>query len=153
MQYRPWGFGLGTVPAAEDVVVAKQGLAGTRIPTVQDYLEHYLLAGRFELHSIVADLWSNLGPAGLALGIALAVLLVQRLIELVSRRQASTLVCFLVPTSLWFLAFGPLPSNLPEVAFTVGLVLAARGAPTGTAGDSAPASGTERAVAHVPVAV
>jgi hypothetical protein len=128
MQYRPWGFGLGTVPAPADVMVAKEGIAVTHIPTVESYLENYLLATGFELHSVVAGLWVNLGPAGLALGLVLAALLVRGLAELVSRRRASALVCFMVPFSLWFLAFGPLLSNLPDIAFTIGLVLAARGA-------------------------
>jgi capsular polysaccharide biosynthesis protein len=123
MHARPFGFGLGTVPAPADVAVATQGLAITHIPYIGDYLTNYLLAGRVELHSIVADLWSNLGPAGVLLGIAMAVLLVGAAATSLSHRELAALPAWAALTSLWFLAFGPLPSNLNDVAFTLGLVM------------------------------
>jgi hypothetical protein len=123
MQQHPWGFGLGTVPSATDLATAKAGLAAVQIPTINGYLENYLLNGRFELHSIVADLWTNLGLMGLATGLFLGFLVVRGLAQGLSERQASPLLCFLALRSIWVLAFGPLPSNLPEVALTVGLAL------------------------------
>jgi capsular polysaccharide biosynthesis protein len=123
MQQHPWGFGLGTVPSATDLATAKAGLAAAHIPTINGYLENYLLNGRFELHSIVADLWTNLGPLGLATGLFLGFLGVRGLAQGLSDRQAAPLLCFLALRSIWVLAFGPLPSNLLEVALTVGLAL------------------------------
>lgn len=129
MQSRPQGFGLGTVPSPADVQVAEAGLAVVNDPTAEGYLHNYLLAGRFELHSVVADLWSNLGPAGLVLGLAMAALLGTAASTLLARRHLSGLVCFLVPTALWYLAFGPLPTDLDVISLALGLALLPR---TGT---------------------
>jgi capsular polysaccharide biosynthesis protein len=124
MRDTPLGFGLGTVPTAHDIHVAAQGITVTHIPTVEGYLENYLLAGRFELHSIVADLWSNLGAVGIALGLVAGALIATGLAVQLSRGQASGLVCYLAPLTLWSLAFGPLPTGLPKVALALGLLLA-----------------------------
>jgi capsular polysaccharide biosynthesis protein len=126
MRENPLGFGLGTVPSTGDVAVAEEGLAVANIPTGEGYLRNYLLADRFELHSVVADLWTHLGPAGLLLGLVMAVLLVRGLADRLAHREASGLLCFLPLIALWYLAFGPLPSNLPEVGLAVALVLLPR---------------------------
>lgn len=126
MQERPLGFGLGTVPNAADVHLAESGFAVTNIPTAEGYIKNYMFGGRFELHSIVADLWSNLGVIGVALGLVMAGLLIHSFAELLSRRRAGALTCFLVLSSLWYLAFGPIPANLPDVALTLGLLLLPR---------------------------
>lgn len=125
MQENPLGFGLGTVPSASDVAVAKEGMSVAHIPTAEGYIENYLFAGRFELHSIVADLWSNLGLLGLLLGLSAAGLLVQRLSVLLQRREASALMCFVTLNALWALAFGPLPTDVLVVSLALGLLLPA----------------------------
>jgi capsular polysaccharide biosynthesis protein len=143
----PLGFGLGTVPNALDVRLAESGFAVTHIPTAEGYLRNYMFGGRFELHSIIADLWSNLGPVGLALGLTMAGLLVWSTVDLISRRQAGPLQSFLVVSALWYLAFGPLPANLPDVALALGLVLLPRRAPSAhTAPVHAAPDATTRAV-------
>lgn len=126
MQFRPLGFGLGTVPTAEDTIVAKQGLAVTHIPTVDSYLEHQLLHGSVQLHSIVADLWAAVGPVGILLGVAMGLLSVHGLADQVRHRRASGLVCALVPLGLWDLAFGPLSDNVPTLTLGLGLLLVAK---------------------------
>ncbi|MGY1779062.1 hypothetical protein [Geodermatophilus sp. SYSU D01036] len=142
LQHSPLGFGLGTVPSAEDVEVAGTGIAVVNDPTAQGYLHHYLLAGRFELHSVVADLWSNLGPVGLLLGLTMAGLVVTATAARLSRRRASALLCFLAPAALWYLAFGPLPSDLDVVVLAVGLALLPR---ADTAGPARPREEPARA--------
>lgn len=148
MQRDPMGFGLGVVPTAADVRVAESGFAVTNIPTAEGYIRNYMFGGRFELHSVIADLWSNLGVVGVALGLAMAALLVRGFVELFSRRQASALITFLVLMALWNLAFGPLPANLPDVALALGLVLLPRTGDTGTARDGE--QGPGRAVPPTP---
>jgi hypothetical protein len=143
MQDSPLGHGLGTIPSARDVAVAEQGISVTRIPTVEGYLHNYLMNGRFELHSAVADLWSNLGPAGLLLGLVCGALLVTGLTAQLARREASGLVCFLAVTALWSLAFGPLSSGLPEFVLGLGLLLPA------VAAARAPRRPTDHVVATV----
>lgn len=121
------GFGLGVLPSAHDVAVARAGLAVTHIPLVDDYLEHQLLDDTgVHLHSIVADMWATMGPVGILLGLVMAALLVHALAERVLHREASGLACVLVPLALWFLAFGPLQDNLPTVTIALGLVLLPR---------------------------
>lgn len=126
MRHRPLGFGLGTLPTPEDVAIAKQGLAVTRVPTVDGYLEHYMLNGGYELHSIVADLWAALGPVGILLGLTMGALVVRGLAVQLGARSASGLVCFLVPLGLWNLAFGPLPSDVSALTLGLGLLLVTR---------------------------
>jgi hypothetical protein len=123
MRRWPMGFGLGTVPNADEIDVAKTGFAVTHIPTGNHYIETYLFDGRFELHSIVADLWVLMGPAGLALGLVALVLVVRSLADALSRRAAPALACFLALGALWYLAFGPIESNLLDVAFALGVLL------------------------------
>jgi capsular polysaccharide biosynthesis protein len=146
MQLHPFGFGLGVVPNSEDVLVAKAGIEVTNIPTADDYLLHVLLNGSVQLHSILADLWAGLGPAGLLLGLAMGALIVLGFMERLGRRQASGLVCLLVPMALWNLAFGPLSSNGDTLILALGLLLVARppvprraGAPGVPVGNPAPA--------------
>jgi hypothetical protein len=129
MTAHPLGFGMGAVPNATDVATAKAGIAVTHIPTVNGYIEHYLFDGRFELHSIIADLWANLGPAGLLLGLAMGAVVVGELVILLSRRAAPALMCFAGVTAVWYLAFGPVYSNMIDVAFAVGLLMPLRAHP------------------------
>jgi hypothetical protein len=154
MEHNPLGLGLGIVPNAEDVLVAKNGIAVAHIPTAEGYLEHYLFNGGVELHSVVADLWTNLGLVGLILGITLAVLLVRDLTGLLARRRASALACFLGLAAVWYLAFGPLPSNLPDVTFALGVLLqlrprAPQGVPAGRRRPWSRAATPERSVPSV----
>jgi hypothetical protein len=129
MQIHPFGFGPGVVPNGEDVLVARAGIELTNIPTAGDYLEHYLLYGGVHLHSIVADLWADLGPAGLLLGLAMGALVVLGFMDRYGRRQASGLACLLVPMALWNLAFGPLSSNVDTLILALGLLLLPRPVP------------------------
>lgn len=145
MKAHPLGFGMGAVPNATDVATAKAGIAASHIPTINGYIEHYLFNGRFELHSIVADLWANLGPAGLLLGLALVAVAVGELVVLLSRRAAPALTCFAVVTAVWYLAFGPVYSNMVDVAFAVGLVMALRVRPA-----DGPVTGGDGALAEPP---
>jgi len=124
--HHPLGFGLGTLPNDQDLLVAKVGIAVTNIPTAAGYVETYMLAGGVHLHSIVADLWASLGPAGVLLGLAAGVLLLLGIANQLGLRQASGLVCLLVPTALWGLLFGPMESNVDTLTLALGLLLLAR---------------------------
>ncbi len=126
MEVHPFGFGLGIVPNGEDVAVGAAGIATTNIPTAEAYLRNYLLEGGVELHSIAADLWAALGPAGLLLGVAMGVLVAAGFADRFGRREASPLACLLLPIALWNLAFGPLESNVDTLTLALGLLLVAR---------------------------
>jgi capsular polysaccharide biosynthesis protein len=126
MHERPFGFGLGIVPNSTDVLVATEGISVTHIPTAENYLRNYMLDGGVQLHSIVADLWSALGPAGILLGLAMGALVLLGLADRLGRREASGLVCLLVPMALWALPFGPMASNIDTLTLALGLLLMAR---------------------------
>ena len=79
-----------------------------------------------QLHSILADLWAALGPAGLLLGLAMGGLAVVGFMEQFGRRRASGLACLLVPMALWNLPFGPLSSNMDTLTLALGLLLLLR---------------------------
>lgn len=130
MQDNPWGFGVGVVPNAADVLAGKEGFATVNVEFQPEYAA-FLFGGQFKLHSVIADLWSNFGPAGIALGLAMAVTLVVALSELLARRQASALLLYLVLNAEWSLAFGPIYSDLPDIALALGLVLSHRAATDG----------------------
>ena len=126
MRADPLGFGLGVQPSSTDEIVARGGLALTHVPTVDSYLDHQLFDGGIQLHSMVADLWAAVGPLGVVLGLLIGALVVLGLGERLAHREAVGLVCWLVPQTLWSLAFGPLSSDLPAVLLALGLVLVAR---------------------------
>jgi hypothetical protein len=126
MQQSPLGFGLGVVPNPGDVLTAKTGISVAHIPTATGYVEHYLLGNGFELHSILSDLWSAVGPLGLVLGVVMGLFIIRELATLITQRRASALACFFGVAALWYLPFGPLPSNLNDVIFTLGILLPLR---------------------------
>ncbi|WP_164704339.1 YveK family protein [Blastococcus litoris] len=123
MAENPLGFGVGAVPTGADLAVAKTGFAVANIAGGENYLERFMLNGYFELHSVLADLWVNLGPVGIALGLAIAVLISRGLAVRLGRREASALECLIAVSSLWFLAFGTPTSNMMDIAFALGLLL------------------------------
>jgi len=128
MREQPGGFGLGAVPLPSEVRTAKQGLADNGLPP-DPARDRFMFGGHFKLHSVVADLWAGYGIAGLLLGALCAVLLLSALASALSARRADALASFLVVTALWDLGFGPIYTNLPDVAFALGIVLIPRRRP------------------------
>lgn len=146
-QARPWGFGLGAVPNQEDVLLAKQGMARVGIQPGNGYVDNYMFGGHIELHSVIADLWAGCGVVGAAFGFAMAFVLLDALLAGAAARRASALLVFWVASAVWFLGFGPLYSNLPDVAFAVALALAPvaqRAALSGAAGPPRPGTSATR---------
>ncbi len=131
MHRDPRGLGLGVVPLPQDVIAAKQALLAVGVPASNHYPDNFMFDGHVKLHSVVADLWSAAGPVGLLLGLSAAALLGHALLTLVSRRDAAAVVVLSVLLALWDLGFGPIHSNLPDIAVGLGLVLLA--APSGAA--------------------
>lgn len=125
MRDNPWGPGMGAVPDTHAVMVGLSGLntinfrGGT-------YVTQYMLGDVYELHSVIADMWANCGPVGLVGGIALFVYLFWHMLQELTSPQTNPLVIFVVLSSMWYLLFGPMLSNLPFVAFTLAVVIARR---------------------------
>ena len=117
----PSGVGLGAVPSSLDLRTAKEGLAGVGIDGDNGYVNNYMFGGGFKLHSIVADLWVTFGIVGIVLGAVLVGLVVRALATAVGGSGPEPVVVFLCLMSLWWLAFGPSHSNLPDLGVALGL--------------------------------
>ncbi len=123
MQEHPMGFGLGTVPDSTDIWAAKAGMRAIGTDTENGYVDNYMFGGHVKLHSIVADLWATFGIFGFALGILMVVALGFCLIDRLSSRTASGLICLFAILGVWDLAFGPIYKNLPDVMFALAITL------------------------------
>ncbi|GAA4359772.1 hypothetical protein [Angustibacter luteus] len=129
MHERPLGFGLGSVPTSSDIVVAKTGLSKVLEDYDSGYVDKFMFGGAFKLHSVAADLWVNLGVLGLLLALVVAVILLGSLVRALADRTASAVVIFTTVVAVWFLAFGPIVSNLGDIGLALGLTLLVRDAP------------------------
>lgn len=118
-QHRPLGYGLGVVPNRDDVVLAKDAMARVGISAQNGYVDKYMFGGHIELHSVLADAWASMGWGGIALVLGVVVLLVNALLTRLALRSASPLAVFWTLYALWWTGFGPLYSNLPDIAFAV----------------------------------
>lgn len=123
----PFGHGLGVLATSDDVLVAKRGLQAVGLETSNNgYVDRYMFGNGFELHSTLADMWSTYGVFGIVLGVWIAYVLLRSLLTSMGRGRATGAVLYLTGVSLWLLAFGPMSSDLPIIAFTLGLVMSAK---------------------------
>ena len=120
---RVWGFGTGAVPTYHDVLVAKVGMAGVGYDPNNGYVENFMFAGQFELHSILGDMWANYGLVGIAVAVTVALLLIRGIALTVARRTGSGVAIFLSCWTLWNLLFSPLYGSAPTLMLGVGLAL------------------------------
>jgi hypothetical protein len=119
----PAGYGPGAIPSQDDVGIAQSGLSALHIQIADNqYFTRYMFGNEFRLHSVLADLWVSWGFAGLATGIFLALLLVGSLARFFTAGNAPTWAVFLVIGGVWFLFFGPLYSNYPQIVFSVSVI-------------------------------
>lgn len=125
MQDNPMGFGVGVVPNSADILAGGEGFATVDVPFQSGYVE-FLFGGRFKLHSVFADFWSNFGVVGIVLGMTITGVMLAALSWSLTRRCATPLGVFLVIANLWNLAFQPIYSSLPSLGLMLGVVLLER---------------------------
>ena len=123
---RPQGYGAGTIPSLGDILLAKSAMAGINYDPNNGYVESFMFGGRFEVHSVLGDLWIWFGVAGAALAVTILVVSVRGLAAQVAARTASALLVFLVAKTAWNIAFSPVASAVPLTALTLGLLLTLR---------------------------
>jgi hypothetical protein len=121
--YRPLGFGAGALANDSDIDAAKAGMRALNYDPDNGYVENFLFGQKFELHSMLGDLWAYAGLIGIALGLLSAVLLVMIVTKGVAHRAIGGLVLFLAVQSLWNTFFNPLYSSGPVLALALGLGL------------------------------
>jgi hypothetical protein len=122
MQHQPFGYGPGAVPTTDDLIAAKEGLTVTTLGLGGNYVNEYMFGGGFKLHSVIADFWLNFGIPGLLWTLLLAVYFVVALLRRHPVSYDRAVVSFAAVTALWFLFFGPILSNLPDVIFLLAVV-------------------------------
>jgi hypothetical protein len=120
MAHQPLGYGPGAIPDSEDLAAARTGLRTIGVSGLSEYYTDYMFGGHFKLHSVLADLWVSYGIAGLALGLYLGFILIG---SVMATRAPNRLHLFLAGFGLWFLAFGPILSNLPQVLFAAAVAV------------------------------
>ena len=123
---RPVGFGLGIRPTLGEILVAKSGMAELGYDPNNGYVERYMFGGAVEVHSVLGDLWALAGPAGVALALVVAGILLRAVAGGLAGRTASALLFLLCLRGLWDLFFGPLYSGLPIYTLVLGLALVPR---------------------------
>ncbi|MBC3761664.1 hypothetical protein ACUN7V_08040 [Quadrisphaera oryzae] len=124
--HHPWGFGLGAIPNQEDVLLAKEGLATVGIRPDNGYVDHYMFGGHFKLHSVLSDAWANMGLVGALFVLAVGFVAVDSLLTGLAARRATALGVFWVSSAVWYIGFGPMYSNLPDLVLAVALVAVPR---------------------------
>lgn len=137
LAHHPMGFGIGVVPSYLDVGAAKAGMVAINYDPNNGYVENFMFGGRFELHSIVGDLWATHGLVGLALAAALLVFTLFVLGRGVATRRGSAVLFFAAVWTLWNIAFSPLLVSVPVLFLLVGLALEPRAAVDAASGGSA----------------
>lgn len=126
LKAHPQGFGLGAAPTYEDVWTARVGLDRAGVGPDNRYVDNYMFAGEFKLHSVLADLWAQTGLIGLAWGLALLVVIVVGLVDLVLMGQVAPVAAFLAVKGLWDLGFSPIFSSAQWLTLAVGMLLLPR---------------------------
>jgi len=118
---RPQGYGLGITSDWRDLVEAREGFAAIRFEP-GGYASHYMFAEGFALHSVIADLWISFGFAGVALAMAMVVVILNGVLKRLAISEAPTSVLFAASLALWYLLFGPIFTDWTNVCAAVGLV-------------------------------
>jgi hypothetical protein len=146
MRHHPWGFGVGSVPTAEDVQVAKEGMASIGYQPNNGYVERFMFGGHFELHSVFGDLWAQSGIVGLAFVAVLLGVLVVGVVRQLAHGTASGILLFAAAQSVWNLFFAPFYSSVPflVIALALSLVPVRDGRPSGPGTTPVTVSATPR---------
>jgi hypothetical protein len=123
-QHHPWGFGSGTLPNLTEIQVAKTGMAALNYDPDNGYVENYMFGSSYELHSVMGDLWTRFGLAGILLTVAILTILLAAAGTAMTHRMAAALLVYVVVKSLWNIPFSPLFSAVPLLVLALGLSLA-----------------------------
>jgi hypothetical protein len=110
LNFNPWGFGAGTVPTFQDILIAKTGMRSLNYEPNNGYVENYMFGGGFEVHSLVGDFWLRFGIPGLVLILTLLVTVIIGAARSVSQRRGYGLQLVLGVQVAWDCMFAPLYS-------------------------------------------
>lgn len=128
--HQPWGFGSGTLPTSNDVWLAKAGMSALNYNPNNGYVESFMFGTRFEVHSVLGDMWLRFGPTGAAFALLAVGICIYGLAVRVSSRSASALLIYIVLVAGWNLLFGPLGTSDRPLALAVAVALLPARQPT-----------------------
>jgi hypothetical protein len=123
---RPVGFGAGTLANNADLITAQNGMRQVNYDPENGYVENFLFGKQIELHSMVGDLWTYSGFAGIAFAIVCMVLLLVVIGRGMASRAMTAVLLFTVVQSFWNMFFNPLLASAPVLVFALGLGLTLR---------------------------
>lgn len=118
---RPWGYGTGTSPDSSDIWTAKAGMSRLNYDPDNGYVDRFMFGGRFELHSILGDIWVSFGPPGAVLILLVMGIGVYSLARSVPRRVAFGIIGLLVLRGLWDTFFSPAGPSFRTLALMCAL--------------------------------
>lgn len=124
--HEPLGFGAGARLNATDLLVAKSGMADLGYDPNNRYVETYMFGAGIELHSYLADLWSDFGVVGVVLGALIVWQIARHLSGALAHRAASALIVYVGVQTAWNLFFSPRYGSIPLLVLTLGLMIPLR---------------------------
>ncbi|MFV0373058.1 hypothetical protein [Microbacterium sp.] len=124
LRAQPWGYGTGTKPSFEDIQIAKEGMATLDYnPINNGYVDRYMFGSKFEVHSLIGDLWLLGGLAGAAFAAAILIYVVYGMSSSIAIGTATGVALFLGTRTLWDLFFSPIGTTYFTVALCLALLL------------------------------
>lgn len=107
LRANPWGYGMGTVPNASDINVAKTGMEALNYNPNNGYVERYMFGGGIEVHSVIGDLWLRCGLLGLAFALSIVIVVLQGALRRLANDRGGALTTLLAIQVLWDALFSP----------------------------------------------
>ncbi|MDY0985762.1 hypothetical protein SOM10_17815 [Microbacterium sp. CFBP9023] len=119
----PWGLGSGIKATYDDILAAKSGMAGIGYDPNNGYVERFMFGTGIEVHSVAGDFWIWFGLAGVAMILAVLVLLITAIKRGYVAGALTPLLVYLVIRAFWDIPFSPFDSALRLWPLTLSLAI------------------------------
>ncbi|MFK4853370.1 hypothetical protein ACI3KT_17165 [Microbacterium sp. ZW T6_19] len=108
----PWGLGSGIKATYDDVQAAKSSMAGIGYDPNNGYVERFMFGTGIEVHSVLGDFWIWYGLPGVAMIVAILILLAMAIKRGYVAGALTPLLVYLAIRALWDILFSPFDSAL-----------------------------------------
>ncbi|WP_091229833.1 hypothetical protein [Microbacterium sp. 3J1] len=119
----PWGLGSGIKATYDDIQAAKSSMAGIGYDPNNGYVERFMFGTGIEVHSVLGDFWIWYGLAGVAMIVAVLVLLVTAIKRGYVAGALTPLLVYLAIRAFWDIPFSPFDSALRLWPLTLSLAI------------------------------
>ncbi|MCM3778113.1 hypothetical protein [Microbacterium hydrocarbonoxydans] len=120
----PFGLGSGIKASYDDIQAAKSAMAGIGYDPNNGYVERFMFGSGIEVHSVIGDYWIWYGLAGVAVVLAVLILLVSAIKRGYVAGALTPLLVYLAARAFWDLAFSPFDSALRLWPLTISIAIA-----------------------------